>query len=197
MTSLEQLRAQYPHLSDDAIADLAAVTLKVANNQVTRGDFLGIVKKAAPDTPIPEVDIPKQIDARVNAEREAREKFEQEQRNRWVQEDLAKQRSSVQERFGLSAEDMTAMEKMMTEKGADGRTQLPPDYNWAAQLYKQQTTPATPTNYGTGGYGPLDLNRAAQEKGFEGLMDDPDNWSLRTAHSMIDDAHRKGRAPAF
>lgn len=189
-TSLEQLRAQHPNLSDDQIADLASVSLRLSGEKKTRKGFLGLIKEVAPNTPIPEIDESNAVEEKIQAERTARESFEQEQRNRWMAEDLAKQKHEVAASNGLSAQDMSAMEKMMAEK------QLPADYKWAAQLYKQQTESATPTNYGTGGYGPLDLNRATQEKAFEGLMDDPDNWSLRTAHSMIDEATRKGR-PAF
>ncbi len=48
---------------------------------------------------------------------------------------------------------------------------------------------------GTSGYGPLDLEHNA--KGMEGLMEDTDNWASRTAHSLIDEIQKKGRAPAF
>lgn len=190
-TSLDQLRAQHPNLSDDAIADLAALSLRMSGDRKTRSGFLGLVKEVAPNTPIPELDTAAVVDERIKAERDAREKFESEQRQRWLQEDLTKTKNEVRSKFSLTDTDFSTMEKMMTEK------QLPADYNWAAQIYKQQTESTTPTNYGSSGYGPLDLNRATQEKGFEGLMDDPDNWANRTAHQMIDDVQRKGRPNAF
>lgn len=190
--SLEKLRAQHPHLSDDAIADLAGLAMNMSANKKTRSNFLGLVKEVSPNTPIPELDTAAALDERFGKEKEAREKFEQEQRERWLQEDLSKKKGEVRAKFGLSEEDMAKMEKMMTEK------QLPADYAWAAPLYKQQTESTVPNNYGANGYvGPLDLEKHAQSKDFEGLMNDPDNYALRTAHQMIDDIQKKGRAPAF
>lgn len=190
-TNLEQLRAKYPHLSDDAIADLADVSMKMAGNPKTRKPFLGLLKDTNPDQVIPELDTDAKIDAALKTEREAREKLEQSLKDERFAAALASQKNDAKSKFGLSDDDMGKMEEMM-KKG-----ELPADYRFAPQLYKMQTETAAPTNYGTGGYGPLDLNRAVQDKGFEGLMEDPDNWSRTTAHSMVDDMQKKGRAPAF
>lgn len=187
--TFDQLRQKYPNLSDDAIADLAEVSLKLSGEQKTRKGFLGLLKQAEPNRPIPEIDEVNAVEAKLAEERKARENFEAEQRNRWLQEDLSREKSAVREKHGLSDEDMTAMEKMMTEK------KLPADYNWAASLYKQQTEVATPTNYGTGGYGPFDIKKNATA--FEGLMEDTDNWASRTAHEMIDEMQRAGKAKTF
>lgn len=178
------------NLSDETRDELAALALKLSNDKKTRTGFLGLVKQAVPETPIPEIDVANAIDERLKGEREEREKFEGEQRQRWLQEDLAKTKRDVKQKFELSDDDLAKMEKMMTEK------QLPAQYEWAAPLYKQQVESANPTNYGSGPYeGPLDLERNAQ--GMEGLMDDPDNWSRAQAHEMIEDMKKKGRASAF
>ncbi len=187
---LDDFRKRYPNLSDDAIADLADVALKVSNNKKTRKGFLGLYKEVSPDTPIPEIDEVNAVEAKLAEERKARETFEQEQRNRWLQEDLGRQKNQVRSEFQLTDEDMAAMEKMMTEK------KLPADYTWAAKLYKQQTEVATPTNYGTSGWGPLDIEHNAQADEFKGLMEDEASWSNRTAHSMIDDILKRGKAPS-
>lgn len=190
-TTLEQLRTQYPHLSDDAIADLAGLTLRMSGSQKTRKGFLGLIKEVAPETPIPELDTEAKITAAVSAANEKVEKLEKALAEKEFAASLASQKNEARSKFGLSDEDVAKMEEMM-KKG-----ELPADYRFAPALYKQQTEVATPTNYGSSGYGPLGLNDAIRaEKAFEGLMDDPDNWSLKTAHSMIDD-FKKGRAPAF
>ena len=176
-------------LSDETRDQLAEVALGLSHNQKTRKTFLGLVKEASPATPIPEIDAAAATEAALKTEREAREKFEKEQRHRWFSEDLAKRKTEVRGKYGLSDDDMAKMEKMMAEK------QLPADYTWAAQLYKQQTEVATPTNFGAGGYGPLDIEHNAKQ--MEGLLDDTDNWASRTAHQMIDEIQKKGRAPAF
>jgi hypothetical protein len=190
-TTLEQLRSTYPHLSDDAIADLAGLALKLGNNQKTRKGLLGLVKEADPNTPIPEIDESNAFNSELAKRDELIAKIQKERDEEKFAAALASQKNDARSKFGLSEDDMSRMEEMM-KKG-----ELPADYRFAPQLYKQQTESATPTNYGTGGYGPLDIKHAAQGKEFEGLMDDPDNWSLRTAHSLIDDIQKKGRASAF
>jgi len=171
-------------ITEETRDELASLALKLSGNKKTRKGFLGLVKEANPETPIPELDEPARFEEVLKGEREAREKFEQEQRTRWFQQDLEKQKNDVRAKFGLSDSDMTAMEKMMTEK------KLPADYTWAAPLYKQQTESATPTNYGSSGFGPLDIERNAGQDEFKGLMEDETNWSVRTAHQMIDDMAR-------
>ena len=176
----------FENLSDETRDQLAGLALKLSGNQKTRKGFLGLVKEVSPDTPVPELDTDAAVQAAVKGEREAREKFEQEQRDRWFAEDLGKQKRTVMEKYQLSEEDIGKMEKMMTEKT------LPADYNWAAQLFKQQSETAAPTNYGTSGYGPADVKDYMGS--MEGLVEDPDNWALKSAHSMIDDMRRKGSA---
>lgn len=189
MATVDEIRKKYPNLSDDQIASLADVAMQVANNKKTRKGFLGLYKEVSPDTPIPEID---EV-AAVNAEIEKRDKriqdLEQRFDNRIHEESLARAKNDAKSKFGLSEDDMTAMEKMMTEK------KLPADYTWAAKLYKQQTDSATPTNYGTSGWGPLDIERNAASDEFKGLMEDEAGWSVRTAHQMIDDMQKGGKAP--
>ena len=94
------------------------------------------------------------------------------------------------EKSGLSAEDVTKMEEMM-KKG-----ELPADYKWAGQIFKAQNSPAAPTSYGSNGYvGPLSLERNA--KALDGLLENEHDWSVRTAHGMIDEMQKGKRASAF
>lgn len=189
MATLEQLRAAYPNLNDDQIADLAAVTLNVANNKETRKGFLNLFKKVSPNTPIPEIDEVNAVNEEIAKRDQKIGELEGKLNNFFFQNDLSRQKNEAKSKFGLSDDDMSAMEKMMTEK------KLPADYTWAAQLYKQQTETATPTNYGTSGWGPLDIERNAEAEEFKGLMEDEASWSNRTAHQMIDDMHKRGKAP--
>jgi hypothetical protein len=177
------------NLTDETRDELAALALKLSGNTKTRKGFLGLVKEAAPETPIPEIDEVNAVQAKIDEERAAREKFENEQRDRWLQQDLSARKNAVAEKYGFSDDDMKKVEERM------GKKELPADYEWAARLHKQEVEVSTPTNYGSGGHGPLDLEHNA--KGLEGLMDDTDNWASRTAHQMIDEMHRKGKAPAF
>lgn len=191
MANLAQLREQFPNLSDDAIAELAHLSLRMSGNQKTRKGFLGLVKEVAPETPIPELDSMSAFQAELAKRDTLIEGMQKEREQEKFAASLASQKNDAKAKFQMSDEDMNKMEEMM-KKG-----DLPADYRFAPALFKQQTESATPTNYGTGGYGPLDIQGATQEKGMEGLMDDPDKWSLKEAHSMIEDIQRKGRANAF
>ena len=75
--------------------------------------------------------------------------------------------------------------------------ELPADYRFAPALYRQQVEESTPTNYGTGGWGPLNLRGAAEDKNFSGFFEDPDNHALKVAHDMIDDMQRSRNRNTF
>lgn len=187
---LEQLRSQYPNLSDDAIAELANVTLKVSGSKKTRKGFLGLIKEVAPETPIPEIENESAMAAELAKRDEQIALLRKEREDDKFSASLASQKNEARAKFGLSDDDFSKMEEMM-KKG-----ELPADYKFAPALYKQQTDIATPTSYGSSGYGPVDLQGALQDEGFKGLVDDPDTWAQKTAHSMID-GFRKRNATAF
>ena len=177
------------NLSDETRDELAALALKLSGNTKTRKGFLGLVKEAAPDTPIPEIDEVNAVNAEIAKRDEKISALEKRLDDDPFARTLAAQKNEAKAKYGLSDEDVSKMEEMM-KKG-----ELPADYRFAPSLFKQQTEVASPTNYGSSGHGPLDLEHNA--KGLEGLMDDTDNWASRTAHQMIDEMHRKGKAPAF
>lgn len=169
---------------------LAKLSLDLAGNPKTRKQFLTLAKEVRPNTPIPEIDSDKAMDERFASEKKARETFESEQRDRWLKDDLAKQKNAQKEKHGFSDEDFGKMEEMM-KKG-----DLPADYKWAGQIFKAQNEAAAPTNYGShGGEGPLSLTTHA--KAQEGLLENEHEWSLKTAHKMIDEMQKGKRASAF
>ena len=172
------------NLSDEMRDELAQLAIALSNNKKTRKGFLGLVKEAAPDTPIPEIDGANALEERLSAERTAREKFEAEQRDRWLQQDLGARKTNVKDKYGLTEEQMKTMEERM------GKKELPTDYEWAARLFTQEIEPVGATNYGSSGFGPFEMPSA------EGLMENEQRWSLQQAHQMIDDM-QKGKAPAF
>ncbi len=177
-------------LTDETRDQLAQLAQGLANNKETRKGFLGLIKKASPQTPIPEIDEVNAVNDEI-AKRDAKiaaleKRFEDDVFSR----SLAATKNTVRDKYGLSDDDMKKLEERM------GKQDLPADYEWAARLHKQEMDVATPTNFGDLGYhGPLDVERHA--KTMEGLMEDTDNWSKRTAHALIDDIQKKGRAPSF
>ena len=172
-------------LSDDTRDELAQLALSLSGNPKTRKGLLGLVKEAAPGTPIPELDEPARMEGMLAEERKARETFEQGQRDRWLQQDLSAKKRGVMETHGLSDTDMKAIEERM------GKGELPVDYSFAARLYKQEIEPVGATNYGSGGYGPFEMPAA------DGLLENESNWSLKTAHQLIDEIQKKNGRSAF
>jgi hypothetical protein len=166
-------------LTRDQLAQLA---LSMSGNAKTRKQFLKLTKEVAPGTPIPEIDNESELDSKLAAERERYDKLEQRMNDNELKAKLGSAKKAAMETYGLDDEQMKSMEEMI------GKGELPADYKWASQLYKQQLDQAAPTAYGSSGWGPAEL------PANEGLMENPDKWAKSTAHQMIDDMHKKGHS---
>lgn len=177
--------ADLSHLSQETKDELAALALQLASSSKTRKQFLKQVKEVAPATPIPELDQEAAFEARLTEATAPLQKKFQDMEQERLQERMASQRREHQTRAGLSDDDMAKVDKMITE-GA-----LPADYKFAAPLYKAQAEPAEPTNYGSGGWGPAELPKD------DGLMEDEGRWSLKTAHTLVDELRKKAAGSAF
>lgn len=176
-------------ISEQTRDELAALALKMSGNKATRKEFLGLVGKVAPDTPIPELEFEGRLEAATKPLREENEKLRNSFEDFKLGAQMVEQKKSVMAKHQLTDEDLKKMEERM------GKKELPADYEWAARLYKQETQVAEPTNYGTSGYGPLAIEKNA--KAFEGLMDNENDWGIQTAHQIIDEMRTKGHTPAF
>ena len=175
---------QTPDISnlDQATKDqLASLALSLSSNQKTRKGFLGLVKEAAPDTPIPELEAAATIETVRREYDDKLNKVANEFRDYRMQNEQGARKKAVMQKHGLGDEDVKKMEEMMVKK------ELPADYEWAAPLYKAQIEQVAP-NYGTSGYGPVDL--PSDDK----LMSDPDRWSQSSAHQIIDELRAKAGA---
>ena len=177
------------NLTDETRDELASLALKLSGNQKTRKGFLGLIKEAAPSTPIPEIDEVAAVHAELAKRDEKISTLEKKFEDDIFTRNLAATKAGVRDRYSLSEEDMKKLEERM------GKKELPADYEWAARLHKQEMEVAAPTSYGSSGWGMLDVEHNAKE--FKGLMEDTDNWASRTAHEMIDSIQKKGRGPAF
>jgi hypothetical protein len=173
------------NLDDKTLKEMAGLALALSSNKATRSNFLGLVRQAAPDTPIPELDTKAQIEEALRAERAEREKIAGEFRDYRLQNQMGEQKKSVMSKHGLSDEDVKKIEEMM------GKKELPTDYEFAARLYKQQTEQAVPTEYGRSGWGPAAL------PSDEGLMDDPYRWAQTQAHTLIDELRARSGVKQF
>lgn len=171
------------HLDQKTKDELAGLSLALSSGKTRKG-FLGLMKQAAPDMPIPEVEQDAAIAAATKPLQEALDKTANEFRDYRLQNELGAKRKAAAEKHGLSEADVKKMEEMM------GKKELPADYDWAAPLYKQQIEQVTP-NYGTSGYGPVELPTD------EALMADPDRWAGTAAHKIIDELRAKSGVRNF
>lgn len=165
--------------------ELAGLALAMSSNKKTRPGFLGLVREAAPETPIPELENAAAVEAVRKEAAERYTKLEGEFNDYKLRNQLGDQKKSVMAKHGLSDDEMKKMEEMM------GKKELPADYEFAARLFKQQTEQAAPTEYGRSGWGPAGL------PSDEGLMDDPDRWSQTQAHTLIDEMRARAGVKQF
>ena len=104
-TKLEQL-------SDDTRDELAALALKLSGNQKTRKGFLGLVKEAQPDTPIPEIDEVKALEAALAKRDEKIGALEKKFDDQTFAQSLAAKKNEARTKFDLSEDDMGGAAKL-------------------------------------------------------------------------------------
>ena len=177
------------HVSEDTRDELAQLALRLSGNAKTRKGFLGLVKEASPDTPIPELDAVAWGEKELAARDKRIQELEGKLNDVVLGGQMVEQKRQIMSKHGLSEADLTTMEERM------GKKELPTDYEFAARLFKQEKEVAPPTTYGTSGYGPFNLRKGAEE--MKGLMDDEVGRANDTAHSIIDEMQKTGRSPAF
>ncbi len=177
------------HVSEETRDELASLALRLSGNKETRKGFLGLVEKAAPGTPIPELEFERRLQEETKPLREQLEKTENSFNDFKLGAQMVEQKNQVMRKYGFTETDMTKMEEKM------GKKELPTDYDFAARLFKQELEVAPPTTYGSSGYGPFALEKNA--KALDGLMENENDWAISQAHSMIDDMTRANKSPTF
>jgi len=171
------------NMNEETRNEFAALSATLASNPKTRKSFLKLHKEAFPDAPIPEIDTESAIEARLAEDKKQRDEWQKKIDDERFQERMAKQKAEYTD--GLSEEQVKQMESMM-EKG-----ELPADYKWGAQLFRQQIEPVGGSTYDPGRqFGPFDMPSG------EGLMENEQKWSNSTAHQMIDEM-RKNSSRSF
>lgn len=128
-------------LSQEAIADLAALAKGLSDNPKTRGKFLGLMKEADPSLSIPEVDIPARVQERVQPHLDRLAKLERDANEREIRETIRERRAALLKK-GLSEADIPEVEKLMVEKGISS-------HETAADflLAQRQSAPPTPSTF--------------------------------------------------
>lgn len=169
------------NLSDEARDELASLSLRLSRGK-TRKNFLGMVKEVAPETPIPEIDTENSFRAELEKRDRQIEELNTNFNNYKTTVELTGIKKNVKDKYQLSDDDMGKVEKLMTDRHVL-------NYEDAAKLYDMERAPAEVTY--SGGFGKPELPM------FDGIMEDEQNWSVRTAHNIIDEMQKNANRSRF
>lgn len=111
------------------------------NDPSTRRETLKLVKAKNPTMVIPELDTNATLEARLEEEGKKREALEQQIRIDQINARIEKERERVKKEYGLTAEDVAEVEKLMVDP-----TNPIPNYDGAARVHKASKQLATPTS---------------------------------------------------
>jgi predicted Zn-dependent protease with MMP-like domain len=181
--SIEQLR----ELAGQAEAMKPAFNLvsQLSKDPEARTMFQRYLKKKNPNLSIPEIDSEDRVMKALGEEKAAREKLEAQLTEERARAQVEQQRKDVISKYGLSDDDIKAIEKRMI-RSDDNPDPLPPRYDWAAQLYVNSRTPSTPTpssfmpptytmpegkTWGKGIGNAAELNRIAMDEAYRAFAD--------------------------
>jgi len=126
-------------MSESELASIVALNRALATNEKTRKSYLGLVKEVDPSVVLPELEASRELDIRIAEERRARESLEEKIRERDVTDRIEKARNKIKGKYNLSDDDITGVEKLMTERKIG-------DYDTAAEFYDMSRKAAAPTS---------------------------------------------------
>ena len=122
------------NLSPEAQAELAALARSLAENPTTRKQFLQLTKQVRPDVPIPEIEIEERTNSVLAEANKKVESLEQKLRQKEAKEELEKRRMAlIKKNLVDSEEDITAVEKLMVEKGIANHETAAEYHQWMKQ----------------------------------------------------------------
>lgn len=161
-------------LSPEQIADLAALSRAQLDNPTTRPYFLRNAKVANPEVSIPEVDIPMQAQALINAQAGEIDKLRKDMNEDRIRRDIMERRETLKSKHGLSDKDVGEIEKLMLEKQIGS-------HDTAAEFYKsqQQSAQPTPSTFSTNTLPKIDLKGSG--------MPNMNQWSRNEATNVINE----------
>lgn len=162
-------------MSPEAISGLAMLAKGLSENPATRNDFLKMTKTANPGVSIPEIDIPNQINSKLEEERKKREELEAKILESEVRQTIRDRREGLMKSKGLTFDQIQEVEKMMTEKGIA-------NHETAADFFLSQQRAATPTP--SGGSSAMHAMPKPDLKDFGGNIK---QYAVQEARNVIDE----------
>lgn len=126
-------------LGSDARDELALLARELSDSPETRKEFLRLAKMKRPNMPVPELDLDERMNQVTNTSDAKLAALEAKLAEKDMRAELERRRRSLKEK-GLAKddEDVTAIEKLMLEKGITS-------HDTAAEYHKWMSQSATPT----------------------------------------------------
>lgn len=131
--------ASLEDLTTDQLLEVARLQQTLSTDPATRESYLRLVKQVNPKLSVPEIDVRDRVDAQLATEREKFQKLEEKFAQKEIQDRVEKARNGVKSKHGLSDDQLTQVEKLMTEKHI-------PDYDTAAEFFSMSQRTAVPTS---------------------------------------------------
>jgi len=142
---------------------------RLYHDPATRADYLRLVKKVAPKTVIPEIDVPEQALAHIKPQLEEvgklRTEFEADKRARAIEDEWRK--------HNVSAAERTAVEQLMTER-------LIGDVGTAVEYHRSRQAQAAAAPQS----GSSTISMPVGD-GYKGLFENPTRWGREAAHTAV------------
>jgi hypothetical protein len=163
--------------SVEEIQALAELADSLGSDPKTRMGFLNLAKTANPNVRIAEIDIPNMLAQQFAEPLKKLEALEQRNQQLEMERRVERQRQTLIE-SGVSAKDVTAIEKLMVEKQIS-------DHKTAAEYFKMSQQSAQPTPAaGLPGVRKFDTPTLPDMSAFKG---DTKAYTYNTAYAVIDE----------
>lgn len=123
--------------------ELALLARDLSDNPETRTQFLKLMKKARPNTPVPELEISEQIQGATKEANDRIASLEAKLAEKDMRAELERRRQALKEEgLARSDEDVAAIEALMLKDGIS-------NHKTAAEFmrFQRESAPPTPPNY--------------------------------------------------
>lgn len=160
--------------SDEELKQMGRLYGTLSKNPKTRETTLRMTKHIAPDVSIPEIDVLDRVAGGIKPIADKLTKMEERLLASDTKNSILEKRQGLYDK-GYSKDDVSAMEKIMTEKHI-------PSYETAAEFYDAQRKSATPTpaSWNSPNKLPIDREKAKAAGGSK-------KFFLQDAHAAVDD----------
>lgn len=143
-------------LSNESRDELALLARELSENKETRKDFLKLVKSTRPNLPVPELEMDERLQQTETATTARVQQLEGKLAERDMRDELQRRRQALKDKgIAKSDEDISAIEKVMLDKGIQ-------NHETAADYWKWMSQSAAPT--------PTGYNRNVLDEGVKGTL---------------------------